>query len=238
MPFYTPPKNDTDRLNFLRTAAQAAALDYASNLEYIGIDTYRELLDFLPQFDEAFLDVAETFGERDREERERDEALGKLKLYLFDLWEVVRRRVRRQGEPGGVLRFYYLDADGQPPVIYTVEEWLELAADVIQGDADAVEAGYAAAVCPTAVELRAILDAAQKEAADVVPADEAHDRAQAAIDTLRTQVDELIADIVTELQFHLRKEEAGSQRRVMRTYGASFEYYPGESRDMDDVGEG
>ena len=81
------------------------------------------------------------------------------------------------------------------------------------------------------------LASARKEAADVIPADAAHDRAQEAIDALRAQTDEIIADVIEELRFHLRKEEPASQRRVMRTYGTKFAYQPGEPLDMDDVDE-
>ncbi len=235
MPNYVPPKTDTERLNFLRTAAQTAAIDYANSVEYISRDNFLELEAFLPQFDEAFLDVAETFGQHNKEVEEREEALDRLKQVIDDMWEVVRRRVRRQNEPVGVLRFYYLEPDGSEPNPDALAGWFELAEKIIAGDADAIAAGYAAAVCPSADELTDALAAARKEAADVVPADEAHDRAQTAIDALRAQANELIADVMEELRFHLRKEEASSQRRVMRTYGAHFTYNPGDPRDMDDV---
>ncbi len=237
MPFLLKPKRDTARLTFLRTAAQSAALDYANQIEYISVDTFHELGAFLPQFDEAFLDVAATFGELDREVVERDEALESLKLVLDDLWEVIRRRVRRRDEPVGVLRFYYLEPDGTEPQPENLEGWFDLVEKIIAGDAEAAEAGYDTAVCPSAAELQIALDKARREAADVVPADEAHSRAQVAIDAMRAQADELIEDVLEELAFHLRKEEPASQRRVMRSYGARFGYHPGEPRDMDDVFE-
>lgn len=235
MPYLLEPQTDAERLAFLRTAAQSTALDYANQIEYVSLDTFHALEAFLPQFDEAFLDMAATFGELDREVIERDEALDTLKLYLDDLWEVVRRRVYRQDEPVGVLRFYYLEQDGTEPEPEDLEAWFDLAAKVIAGDAEAVEAGYAAAVCPSAAELQKVLDDARREAADVIPADEAYSRAQLAIESMRAQADELIADVLEELSFHLRKEEPASQRRIMRSYGVKFGYFFGEPRDMDDV---
>lgn len=235
MPYLINPQTDSERLTFLRTAVQSTALDYANQIEYISLDTFHALQDFLPLFDEAFLDVAATFGNLDREEMERDEALEILRLYLDDLWEVVRRRVYRNDEPMGVLRFYYLEPDGTEPEPETIEEWFDLAEKVIAGDAEAVEAGYETAVCPSAAELQKVLADARREASEVAPADEAHDRAQAAIDAMRAQADELVEDVLEELSFHLRKEEPASQRRIMRGYGVKFGYFPGEPRDMDDV---
>ncbi len=40
---------------------------------------------------------------------------------------------------------------------------------------------------------------------------------------------------MAELRFHLRKLEASSQRRVMRTYGARYDYLKGEPADADDA---
>jgi hypothetical protein len=40
--------------------------------------------------------------------------------------------------------------------------------------------------------------------------------------------------VVEQLRFNLRKKDAPSQRRVMRTYGARFRYLSGEPVDPDD----
>ena len=48
------------------------------------------------------------------------------------------------------------------------------------------------------------------------------------------QADELIGDIMAELRMTLRKMDAASQRRIMRTSGARFEYLRGEEVDPDD----
>jgi hypothetical protein len=224
-------------LTFLRTAAQTATQDQANGLIYITPDTLRELNDFLKIFDLAFLHVSAAVGERSREVEEGEAAMAELKLVLDDLWEVLRRRVRRTDEPVGVLRFYGLDIEGQPPDLNTHEEWLELAEQVIEGDAQAVAAGYAAAVCPSAAELQAALDSARKELADVTPAERELDRAQKAVLSLRQQADDLIGDVIEELRFHSRKEDPVSQRHLLRTYGATYRYQPDEVRDLDDVEE-
>jgi hypothetical protein len=224
-------------LTFLRTAAQTATQDQANGLIYITPDTLRELNEFLKIFDLAFLHVSAAVGERSREVEEGEAAMAELKLVLDDLWEVLRRRVRRTDEPVGVLRFYGLDIEGQPPDLNTHEEWLELAEQMIEGDAQAVAAGYTAAVCPSAAELQAALDSAHKELADVTPAERELDRAQKAVLSLRQQADDLIGDVIEELRFHSRKEDPVSQRHLLRTYGATYRYQPDEVRDLDDVEE-
>jgi hypothetical protein len=115
---------------------------------------------------------------------------------------------------------------------------LGTAVEVIAGDAEAVAAGYSAMVNPSIAELQVGLTAAQREADEVAPADRAYDEAQEAVAALRPQADELIQDVMDELRFHLRKRDAPSQRRIMRTYGVSFSYLPGEPADPDDAGAG
>jgi hypothetical protein len=237
MPTLRIPHSDVGRLTFLRTAAQTATQDQANSLIYITPDTLHELNEFLNIFDLAFLHVSAAVGERSREVEESEAAMAELKLVLDDLWEVLRRRVRRSNEPVGVLRFYGLDVDGQPPQLDTHEEWLELAKQVIEGDAQAVAAGYTAAVCPNAAELQAALNSARKELDDVTPAERELSRAQKAVLSLRQQADDLILDIIEELRFHSRKEDPASQRHLLRTYGATYRYQPGEVRDLDDVEE-
>ena len=235
MPTLRIPHSDVGRLTFLRTAAQTAVMDQANGFIYITPDTLQELNDFLNIFDLAFLKVSSAVGERSREVEESEAAMAELKQVLDDLWEVLRRRVRRHNEPVGVFRFYGLDVMGQPPELEEHEEWLELAQQVIDGDKLAVEAGYATAVCPTAAEIQTALDSARKELADVTPAERELDRVQAAVLSLRQQADDLILDIIEELRFHSRKEDPASQRHIMRTYGAKYRYQPGEVRDLEDV---
>ena len=52
---------------------------------------------------------------------------------------------------------------------------------------------------------------------------------------LRARADELIAEVMAELRFNLRKKDASTQRRIMRTYGATYSYLLGEPVDMDDA---
>lgn len=81
---------------------------------------------------------------------------------------------------------------------------------------------------PSAAELKAVVDEAQTEAQDVTVADREFDQAQEALGKLRPQADELINEIMAELRFRLRKRDAASQRRIMRTYGATYRYLKGE----------
>ncbi len=57
---------------------------------------------------------------------------------------------------------------------------------------------------------------------------------QAVASYLRDRADELIAEIRDVVLFSTRKMDAPSQRRVLRTYGATFRYLSGETPDPDE----
>ncbi len=49
------------------------------------------------------------------------------------------------------------------------------------------------------------------------------------------RADELIADLVDDLEFGLRKMDGLSRRRITRRYAVRFYYLAGEKPDPDDV---
>ena len=158
-------------------------------------------------------------------------------MYLRDFWEVLRRRARRLDQPAEVLTYYGLTLDGLAPQPTNQEAWLAVAAQVVEGDRLAVEAGYPPMVNPSAAEVAQVLEAARREADDVARADRAYDQAQEAVARLRIRADELIQEVMAELRFALRRRDPASRRRIMRTYGARFYYLRGEPRDPDDPPE-
>jgi len=231
MPVYNPPNSDMNRLAFLKQAATTGAQDMAAGKSYVGQESLDALNALAPAFEAAHNGVSARLGARSEEVRQSNEALATLQTYVRDLWGVLRRRVTRLNQPVSVLQFYSLPQSGLSPKPTTQAQWLATAAEVIAGDAQAVAAGYPAMVNPSAAELQTVLTAAQQEADEVAPADRAYDEAQEAVAALRPQADELIQEVVDELRFNLRKHDAPSQRRIMRTYGASFSYLPGEPAD-------
>ena len=235
MPYYDAPNNDTQRLAFLTRSFETGLADVEAGNAYVSKETLDAISAFLPQFEAALNTVSDKLGSRTKETHERASAIEKIKVYTRDMWAVLKRRARRLDQPAAVLQFYQLPLDGVTPNPNTYEEWLALAARVVQGDANAVAAGYPPALDPSAADLAAVLEATKSEVGDVAMADRAYDAAQKAVAALRPQADELIADVIAELGFMLRKEEASNRRRTMRTYGARFRYLEGEPADPDDV---
>ncbi len=167
-------------------------------------------------------------SDRSKEVREANAATAIVITYTRDMWEVLKRRVHRLGQPAEVLQFYGLPLDGTIPIYTTNDQWLQAAQTCIEGDAAAVLAGYPAMANPSAAELALVRSAAFTESNDVADADREYDLALAAADALVPEVDLVIEDMMAELRFNLRRMDYPSQRRIQRSYGATFRTLPGE----------
>lgn len=234
MPFFTPPHSDADRLAFLKHTLTSSQNRRALDAAELSLETETGLAAFVPQFESAFDALTSTQSARMRETRQRREALEKLSVYVRDLWEGLRRRVRRLGEPAEVYIYYGLPLDGMTLKPSRQTEWLVIAADVVRGDAEAVADGYPPMANPSAAEVAAVLASAQAEAGEADIADRTFDQAQEDIAMLRVEADQWVRDIMAELRFVLRRKSPESQRRIMRTYGATFGYLSGDKVDPDD----
>ncbi len=233
MPKYQAPRSDTQRLTFLNRAVITASQDIAAGNTYVSQHTIDAITAFLPQFEAGMNAISAKLSARTKDIRERTAAMAKVETFTRDLWEVLKRRVARHDEPADVLLFYQLPLDGTVPYPTTQAEWLLLADQVVAGDAAAVALGHPAAVCPSAAELATVLERAQAESGDVAMADRAYDAAQKTVQALRPQADRLIAEVMAELRFNLRGEDASSRRRIMRTYGANFRHSAGKQAEPD-----
>ncbi|MCA9874771.1 MAG: hypothetical protein KC441_13970 [Anaerolineales bacterium] len=235
MPTYRAPFNDMDRLTFLRRAAATGRADMAAGNLYLRQQTIDEVEALVGELEAALRNMRVQRTRRSAQVRQRNEAARELAVYVRDFWQTVRRRARRLRQPPEVLIFYGLPLDGRLPNPRRPDELLTIAANVVRGDAHAVAAGFPAMSNPSAEELTAVLTIAEAAAAEAAAADRAYDQSQESVAACRAQADRLITDVMAELRFMLRRLDAPSQRRIMRTYGASFAYLRDESPDADDV---
>ena len=142
--------------------------------------------------------------------------------HIRDIWVAVKRRTVREELAVAGQVYYGLTLDGKQPQITAQATWLSQAAQIIQGEAAAVAAGYPALAAPTIAQLQTRLTAAQTAASQRATAKTSYDNSLAALSTLGQQVDDLIATAMHELRLALRTETASSRREIMRSYGARF----------------
>lgn len=231
MPYLVKPSNDEGRINLLKTSLATSKSDSKLGNMLLSSETLQKIETAYADFESKLKALTGTLALRSREVREKNEAKSLLEMYIRDLWESVKRRVYRNKLPAEVLTFYKLPLDGTVPPTIIDKEILSLATQIIEGDKKAVAAGYAATVNPSADELATVLAATEKEFDDVAPADRQYNQAQEALAPIRNIADELIIDIIAELDYNLRKKEAETRRRIMRSYGVTYAYAKGEPQD-------
>jgi len=231
MAFFVKPTSHLGRYIFLVKAAATGQMDIDAGRIYIPQTLVNLVLTFLPSYKtliDALLPFQAAFS---KETREKNEALVLLQWHVLDVWEVLRRRVRRRGEPKEVLTFYGLPLDGKNPSFNSEIDWINAAQTIIDGDAAAVLASHDAMTNPSAADVQTALDSFKTEAAEVPPADRNLDLALAAAEAQVPAAGALIDDVMAELRHTHRKLSFPSQRRIMRTYGARFYFEKGEPNE-------
>ncbi len=233
MPTYVAPRSDAERLFFLKSTLNAGPQDTQAGNAYVDADTLTAIGTFTPRFESAYHIVNSRLAERIRETQGKTSSLADLETYVRDFWEVLKRMVTRRKLSLAVLAYYGLGQDGSVPKSATETSWLDFAAQIEKGAAEAVAAGYPAMSNPSAAEVVEALTRAQAELNQVSGFDRAYDQAQEDVAELRAQADAHIQEVMAQLRFTLRKKDEPSQRRIMRSYGAKFTYGPGETPDED-----
>ncbi len=231
MPTYFAPDSDSSRLAMLNRTQQTGLQDRAAGKNTLSQETLDSVQSFIPQFEAALHDVNARLGERIQSTHAANTAVETLKNYIRDIWELVRRRTRRENLESAYLRFYLLTANGRSPHLTSRDEWLTMGRSLIQGDMAAVAAGFPTVANPGVTELQTALDAAAAAVNNIALFDRAYDDAQKSLAELRVQADDLCQRVISELRFTLYNLDPASQRRVMRTYGARYRLRSGEPAD-------
>ncbi len=234
MPYFVPPRNDESRLTFSSAALETSKADRLAANSYLSMETETALATFVPQLKNAYESLSSTLTARSREARQRREAVTKLEMNVLDVWEGVRRRARRLDHSVEVLSYYGLPMDGVNIKPTTTEGWISVGGRVVKGDVDAIAAGYSPICNPSAADVQAAIDNAQAETTEAKRADRVYDDAQAAMSALREEANNWIEEVMADLRYNLRRLDNESQRRIMRSYGATFAYLEGETPDPDD----
>jgi hypothetical protein len=231
MPVYAPPTSDQMRLRFLKQAVVKAANDAPEGKNYVAEETRNEITEFIPVFENTINRIIDSYGKWIVETQESKPALEHMKTCIRDMWEAAIRRAFRNNQSADVLTYYELPKNGLTPKPTTTEEWFIIAENMINGDAKAVKAGYPAMQNPNVKELKSALEKALSEKKEISFDNKNYKQVRAELEELRLLADELISDVMADLNYSLRKMGYATKRRIMRSYGANFQYLKDEPKE-------
>jgi hypothetical protein len=237
MPRIDLPRSDLKRQAFLQQAASTAAGDQLNGRFYLSPATLFAVNELERRLSELYIQHTNALGARSAAVRQANQAQAVLVRQLRDLWELVRRRVRAEGEPVSVLYAYQLREHGPKPCPGTRQAWISLAEAVISGDALARASGAPAPAYPTIEMVQASLQRLCDCQEALLLAQRRCQAIQQALVTLRPQVDYQIRYLLAELRLALFERDEPGYRRVARSYGASYRPLAGEAVEEDDEEE-
>lgn len=226
---YIRPKSDQARLAALETLKQKGVQDGQNGITYLHADTLAQIGPFTTDFAAAYTAVKTLDSTRMAAVLAANTAITSLTQLVRHVWSTVKWRKKLENQPASIYLFYGLPGSGRNPDIRSQAEWLVKADQIIQGEAEAIAAGYAPLAGPTIAELQVRATAARTAVSQRDAAKTAHDQAQRSLAALRQQADDLIAQAMGELRLALRQETPAHRREVMRGYGARFMPQGGET---------
>ncbi|MCB8983860.1 MAG: hypothetical protein H6659_08555 [Ardenticatenaceae bacterium] len=231
---YVKPFSDETRLRTLTMLYDKGLRDSQNNIAYLQADTLTQLGTLSAAFTAALTTSQTLQSERMQAVAAANTAVADLVQSMRRIWSAVKWRKKREDQPAAIFLYYQLPGNGCNPAIHRQADWLLTAQRMIQGEAEAVSAGYEPLVEPTMAELQTLLMAATLATQKRDDLKTAYESAHLALIDIRQQVDEGIGQSMDELRLALRQLPASSRRNVMRTYGAYFSPQPGE-RDEEEA---
>lgn len=238
MPYRSPINTDVSRINFLERCQMQAQNDATANATLIDEATVTEIARVLPEFKTALAQRGKEAADQIPAVAQKDESKSVCTMWISQFFQVLGFWVKRELHDEGVFKYYGLDANEPTvPPLYLDDDVLFWGTQIIQGEANRVAAGGAAMTNPDVEAFKPIyedfkqkLQAVQKEKNELNTAEEA-------VNKLRADVDRVVDDAISELEFRLRKIDSPARRRKMRTYGVNYSYRPGESSGDEPVVE-
>ena len=219
---YQKPRGDQGRMTILERMRTKALQDEGEGITHLQPNRVAQITALLPQLTTAVSTFYAHDSARMKAVAAANTALEMLSQKSRAIWRAVKERTRSGGLPLAVRLYYGLPANGKQPAARGMNEWLTLAENIVQGEAQAVAAGYPALLEPTVADLQIALTAARTAVSQREAAKSAYETAANTLSDLRLTADELIADVMSDLRYVLRKETAAHRRDIMRSYGARF----------------
>lgn len=196
------------------------------------------LKSFTPLFEEAYSRVNNLERQRRDISRNAAEALAQLSTVIRDAWAVMRRCISRKGYPSSLLAYYLIPETNQMKIRGSREYWIQVARDVLDGDAAAVTKGFPTMLNPDADEIRQRLEEAEEAIGAAQELSVALKRARQEFAELRDRSGELYRDLANTARFYLREHSHSHIRDIMRDLGFKVRSnHPEASEEPEEGGE-
>lgn len=234
MPTIRRPKTDNQRLQALESAKLKSDVTPPGSLAFSPA-VLATLLAFLPNFRQQMLERGVALSAQSGSTSLADTAKERLKKFISHFFQVFNLGIDRGTYTADQRPHYLLDANQEELPQMDTEQQIQMWGNrVVDGEATRTAAGFPAMSNPTSGDVQAELTLYTTRQGDQSVKKEAYDNEQEDVEELRTDADDLIADIWDEVEFTFRKETPSSKRRKAREYGLVYVPRVGETPSPDD----
>ena len=230
---FRAPVADSKKIMFLEKSLEMASYDESTGKKYLSPNTVLKITALIPEYKISLGHKQNVFKKKMGAVGQKDKALAKLKLICCDFWEVLKRRTVRMGHSTSIFILFGLPTSGKVTFPTTKGNWIPVAEHIIYGEGELVKQGYPPMTNPAIDELTALCEIAAEKYRTVQSLEGDLVRALEVVKKIRKKADKLIWEIMQELRFGMRHNTKSNQRRVMKHYGAEFEYYPKKNTEED-----
>ena len=233
----TSPYSDALRLQALETCRQKA-LGTAVGQRLITEEQLAAVEGALPGWRQVCGLAGKALARQNAARQACDAAFDEAATAAVHFIHVLNLAIRRGRLAPGVRPGYGLPASrSRVPRLNTTAEVLLWADRLAAGEAARVAAGGAPLAWPDIGEVTDAAAALRACEAALSTAKDGYDDAQAAVAAQRAGVQDIILDVWDTLEFHLRKHDAPSRRRVAREWGVLYTTRPPNKRPPHNGGE-
>ena len=228
------PETDTQRVQAMQAAKSKYNATDPTQRAY-SADTHTRLDGFLP----LYLTEIQERGTALSLQTEATAAINpqrrKLRLYISHFIIGLDNAILREELPASARAYYQLSVNGgAQPKLTTDEDLVQWANNIITGETNRTAAGGTALSNPTAAQVKDNLLLFEPLLADLTTRKSAYDKEQEDVNALRTEADDILADVWDEVLFYYRKDDAPSLRRKAREWGVVYRPSKDEEPSADE----
>ena len=178
--------------------------------------------DLLPVFEEAISDVAVQFGLRRAVVARCDSVLEEVHREVSNFQAGLQLQGRILSLGPDYLGIFRRPTDRRGARVTETRHWLSLAKKLIKDEAVAVGLGHPPMTAPSVERLTQLVPNAHQICLKADEANHNYMKALADLESFRAEVDVLIGDVASYLEYALRRFQPSRRRQIMRSYVAGM----------------
>lgn len=153
---------------------------------------------------------------------QRDRLSKQLRITIRHFWDTLRARTERLGHDPHIMILFGLNEGRRPRNVAQAMGWVEIAQEVLNGEAVAITRGFPPMENPSAPEIQALMVQNREAANQTLHLRHRLSQLREEGNHLAKATEDILSRLYRRLQIHLEYHEPAARRRIMTQYGIQF----------------